>query len=127
MPLYDIAALAHAVDLHPKQLDNLLSRNVLPGIEKKRRGLARRFPRETAIVVKLAADLATAFNLPIGKVLAMAHEIERADRRLVPIGRFATLELDLAALRESTSARLDEAVEVIGRRPRGRRPTVRHT
>ena len=78
-------------------------------------------------VVKLAADLATAFNLPIGKVLAIAHEIERANRRLVPIGRFATLELDLAALRESTSARLDEAVEVIGRRPRGRRPTVRHT
>ena len=127
MPLYDIAAVAHAVDLHPKQLDNLLSRNPLPGVEKKRRGLTRRFPREIAVVVKLASDLGTTLELPIGTLLGLAHEIERSNRRRVSIGEFMTLEVDLGALRASTSARLDEAVEVIGRRRRGRPPASRPT
>ena len=127
MPLYDVAAVAHAVDLSPKQLDNLLSRSRLPGLVKKRRGLARRFPRDIAVVVRLAADLGVALDLPIGKLLLPAHEIERGNEGKVNIGNFATLEVDLAGLRASISARLDEAVEVVGRRRRGRRPVRRHS
>lgn len=125
MPLYDITAVAHAVDLDSKQLDNLLSRNSLPGVQKKRRGLARRFAPEVAVVVKLASDIGTALNLPTGRLLMLAYETERADRREVSIGEFARLQIDLDTLRASTFARLDEAVEVIGRRPRGRRPASR--
>jgi hypothetical protein len=124
LPLYDLAAVAHAVDVPAKQLDNLLSRNALPSVEKKRRGLARRLPREIAVAVKLASDLATTLDIPTGKLLRLAHEIERSDRAELMIGEFAKLEINLSGLRAYTAARLDEAVEVVGRRRRGRPPVA---
>lgn len=126
MPLYDLAAVAHAVDLTPKQLDNLLSRNHLPRIEKKRRGVSRRFTPEVAMVVKLANDIGTALDLPPGKLLKQADEFERTGRHEVPVGEFVRLEIDLEALRASVSARLNEAVEVVGRRRRGRPSRSEH-
>jgi hypothetical protein len=55
--VYDVSAVAHALDLELKQLDNLLSRNTLAGVEKKRRGLARRLTPEIAVVIRLAKEL----------------------------------------------------------------------
>ena len=120
LPIYNLAAVAHAVDLHPKQLDNLLSRSKLPRVEKKRRGSARRFPPDIAVAVKLANDLGSALGIPPGKLLLVANDIASGNRRSMAIGDFAKLEVDLSALRVAISARLDEAVEVMGRVPRGR-------
>lgn len=125
MPLYDVAALAHALDLPPKQLDNLLSRNRFPGVVKNRRGLTRRFSREVAVIIKLASELGVAFDLPTGKLLMAAYRIERGSASHLSIGTFARLDVDIAALRASMAARLDEAVEVVGRRRRGRPPSGR--
>jgi hypothetical protein len=120
LPFYNLAAVAHAVELHPKQLDNLLSRNRLPGIAKNGRGLTRRFSREVAVVVRLAIDLGRTLDIPIGTLLDIASRIERGDARLLAVGSFGRLEIDLPALRASVASRLDEAVEVLGRRSRGR-------
>lgn len=125
LPVYNLAAVAHAVDLPPKQLDNLLSRSKLPRVEKKRRGSARRFPPDIAVVVKLASDLGTALGIPPGKLLSLASAISRGDHRSLAIGNFAKLDVDLPALRMAISTRLDEAVEVMGRVPRGRPPAQR--
>ena len=120
MPFYDVSAVAHAVDLELKQLDNLLSRNMLPGIEKGRRGLARRLTPELAVVVRLAKELSEAFGISAGSVLPVAYRIEQEESDELKLGAFLTLRVDRAAIRASTYARLDNAVEIVGRRRRGR-------
>jgi len=125
LPIYDISAVAHAVDFDLKQLDNLLSRNVLPGVEKKRRGVARRITPEVVVAIRLAKELAEALGLSPGNLLAIASRITREHQQQLALGEFAALRIDLQSLRTSTLARLDSAVEVVGRRRRGR-PPKRH-
>lgn len=122
MPVYDLAAVAHALDFDLKQLDNLLSRNALPGVERRRRGIARRLTPDVAVVICLARELSEALGVSIGTLLPVANSIERGATNEVRLGEYVTLHIDRAALRTSTLARLDAAVEVIGTRRRGRPP-----
>jgi hypothetical protein len=122
LPIYDLPAVAHAVDFDIKQLDNLLSRNALPGVEKNKRGVARRLTPEVTVAIRLAKELAEALGLSPGSLLAIASRITREHHEHLALGEFCTLRIDLAALRASTLARLDSAVEVVGRRRRGRPP-----
>jgi hypothetical protein len=122
LPVYDVSAVAHALDLELKQLDNLLSRNTLAGVEKKRRGLARRLTPEIAVVIRLAKELSDSLGVSTGSMLPVAHDIERSSSDEVRLSEFLTLRVDRGALRASTLARLDSAVEVIGTRQRGRPP-----
>ena len=122
MPVYDLTAVAHALDVDLKQLDNLLSRNNLPGVEKRRRGIARRLTPEVAVVIRLARELSESLGVSVGALLAIADSIERGATTEVRLGEFVTLHVDRDALRSSTLARLDAAVEVIGTRRRGRPP-----
>lgn len=122
MPVYDLAAVAHALDFDLKQLDNLLSRNALPGVERRRRGIARRLTPDVAVVICLARELAEALGVSIGTLLPVADSIERGATNEVRLGEYVTLRIDRAALRTSTLAQLDAAVEVIGTRRRGRPP-----
>ena len=122
MPVYDLSAVAHATDFDAKQLDNLLSRNALPGVEKKRRGVARRLTPDVAVAIRLAKELSEALGVPPGSLLAVASRIQRDGRDEIEMGSFATLRVDLSLLRACTLARLDNAVEVVGRRRRGRPP-----
>ena len=120
MPVYDVAAVAEALDLESRQLDNLLSRNELSGVDRKRRGVARRLTPESAVVIGFARELANALAVPLGSVLSFAETVVRQDRRDIEIGSFATLRVDLSSLRAATYTRLDAAVELVGRRRRGR-------
>ena len=120
MPVYDLAAVAHALDLDLKQLDNLLSRNPLPGVERKRRGIARRLTPEVAVVIRLAKELSEALGVSVGSLLSVAYAIERGMTDEVRLAEFLTLHVDRNAVRTSTLARLDTAVEVVGTRRRGR-------
>ena len=122
MPVYDLTAVAHALDIDLKQLDNLLSRNNLPGVERRRRGIARRLTPEVAVVIRLARELSESLGVSVGALLAIADSIERGVTTEVQLGEFVTLHVDRDALRTSTLARLDAAVEVIGPRRRGRPP-----
>lgn len=122
MPVYDVSAVAHALDLELKQLDNLLSRNTLAGVEKKRRGLARRLTPEIAVVLRIAKELSESLGVSAGSMLPIAHDIERSSGSELRLGDFLTLHVDRDALRASTLARLDTAVELIGTRRRGRPP-----
>jgi hypothetical protein len=117
-----MSAAAQAADFDLKQLDNLLSRNSLPGVEKRRQGVARRLTPDTVIVIRLAKELADGLRTSVGSMLPIANEIEQANSDEVRLGPFLTLRIDRAALRGSTLERLDSAVEIVGRRPRGRPP-----
>jgi hypothetical protein len=127
LPVYDVSAVAEALDFDLKQLDNLLSRNRLPGLEKKRRGLARRLTVDTAVVIRLAIELAHAFDTPPGSLLQFARKLAQGDSSEMALGKFLTLQIDLTGLRASTIGRLDNAVETVGRRRRGRPPSRART
>jgi hypothetical protein len=125
LPVYDVAAVAHATELDLKQLDNLISRNALTGIHKKRQGIPRRLSPDIAVVIRLAKMLSAPLNVPVGRLLPVAHAVLNSASDEVPLAEFVRLRVDLKALRADTLARLDSAVELVGRRPRGRPPVKR--
>ena len=125
MPVYDVAAVAHATEFDIKQLDNLISRNALDGIDKKRQGIARRLSPEIAVVIRLARLLSDPLAVPVGRLLPIAHAILYGTTDEVQLADFVWLRVDREALRVSTLARLDSAVELVGRRHRGRPPVKR--
>jgi hypothetical protein len=126
LPIYDLAAVADAVNMEPKQLDNLLSRNQLPGVERKKRGVARRLNTDVTVVICLARELSQAFEISIGSALRFAQIAIRSEPKAIELGPFMSLHIDRAALRTAIAARLDAAVEAVGRRRRGR-PRSRRT
>lgn len=121
LPVYDVRAVAEALEITPKQLDNLLSRYQFVGLDRHRRGVTRRISIGVAATVKLGWELATALQMPMSAALRLAERIERSEGA-VWAGNFAELRVDLAGLKAVLSARLDAAVETVGRRPRGRPP-----
>ena len=124
MPIYDLAAVAHAIDMSPKQLDNLLSRNELEGVERKSRGVTRRISSDAAITINIAWQLSETTRLPIASALELSRRLTVDSDHSIAVGDHLTLAVNLAAIRADTLARLDAAVETIGRRRRGRPPKM---
>ena len=122
MPAYHVSAVAEAIGMSEKQLDNILSRNEIPGVERKARGVSRRVSVDAAITIHLAFDLAAALRIPVAHALGVAASLQTAVDHSLPAGRFVRVRADVSALRAETLARLDAAVEAVGRRRRGRPP-----
>lgn len=121
MPVYDISAAAEALDVPVKQLDNILSRNVVSGVERRRRGVTRRITADAVFTIRLALDLQHELRSPFGPALRLAQSLQE-NAGSTALGAFANLSVDLDALHTAMFARLDGAVETVGRRPRGRPP-----
>ena len=124
MPFYDVAAVAEAVGIDAKQLDNMLSRNELDGVERRTRGVSRRLSVDAAVTIRLASEIAGALGMPIGQALRISTSILKSADHLVRVGDVATLHADVARIRATTVASLDGAVELVGHRRRGRPPKV---
>lgn len=122
MPVYHVSAVAEAVGMTEKQLDNVLSRNDMPGVERKARGVSRKVSADAAITIHLGFELAASLRMPIAHALELAQTLQGTESHTLPAGRFATVRADVEALRAETLARLDAAVEAVGRRRRGRPP-----
>lgn len=122
MPFYDVAAVAEAVGIDAKQLDNILSRNALDGVERRTRGVSRRLSVDAAVTIQLASEIAGTLGMPIGQALRISAAIQQSADHVVRVGDIATLHADVARIRATTIARLDGAVELVGRRRRGRPP-----
>lgn len=124
MPVYDVAAAAEALGVSAKQVDNILSRNTLPGVEHKRRGVSRRIAPEAVVTLAISLELGGALGMSIPAALGVAKAL-REHSGVLDLGPFARISVDLEALQASTIVRLDTAVEAVGRRARGRRPKRR--
>ena len=122
MPAYHVSAVAEAIGMSEKQLDNILSRNELAGVERRTRGVSRRVSVDAAITIHLAFELAASLRIPVVHALSVAASLQAAADHSLPAGRFARIQANVAALREETLERLDAAVEAVGRRRRGRPP-----
>lgn len=122
LPIYDVAATADALGIDEKQLDNIISRNDIPGIDRARRGTARRIAADAVVTLRIALELVRVLKLPTAVALTLAQQVQRCGGDTIRLGEYVSITVDLAMLRASTSGRLDAAVESIGRRPRGRPP-----
>jgi len=122
LPFYSVSAVAEAVGMSEKQLDNMLSRNALVGVERKARGVARRISADAAVTINLASGLSESLRVPIGAAIGIATQLQTTNEHVIGVGAFLTLRADMTALRIATLARLDMAVEMVGRRRRGRPP-----
>lgn len=120
LPIYDVKAVAEALDIDLRQLDNLLSRNTIHGVDRSRRGVTRRVSSEAAVIIALSRELTESLGVPSAQALRLASALERDDSGGLAIGPFGWLRFDLVALRAFTLERLDAAVETVGRRRRGR-------
>jgi len=125
LPIYDLSAVAHAIDLTPKQLDNLLSRNAIDGVERKRRGVTRRISPEAAVTIEIAWRLSEGTQIPIAAALDISQRLAVAPEHRVGLGEFLSIAVEFGALRANTLERLDAAVEAVGRRRRGRPPSAK--
>lgn len=125
MPVYDVAALAEAFQVDFRQLDNLLSRNEISGVERRTRGVTRRVTLDAAVTIRVALELTSALRVPSTHALQVAARLTGSDSNEVPIAGHGLLRFDLAELRASTVDCLDLAVETVGRRRRGRPATKR--
>jgi hypothetical protein len=106
----------------PKQLDNLLSRNELDGVERKTRGVTRRISSEAAVTINIAWQLAEAAKVPLGNALELSRRLTAGSDHSIAVGDHLRLAVDFAGIRTETLSRLDSAVETVGRRSRGRPP-----
>lgn len=116
MPAYDVAAVAEALDIPLRRLDNLLCRNDIPGAARHRRGVGRVLTTEAAVTISLALDLSDCLGIPLASALRLAGWLQAKELR----GRFVVLRADVERLHASVSIRLNEAVEAVGKRSRGR-------
>jgi hypothetical protein len=108
--------------MNPRQLDNLLSRNDLDGVERKARGVTRRISSDAAVAINIAWQLSEATRIPIASALELSRQLTANSNHLISVGDYLTLAIDFASIRADTLARLDTAVETVGRRRRGRPP-----
>lgn len=128
------ATAAAILELDQKTFDNLLLRLGDAAIPPGRQGVERRIPVALLEDLALTRDLNVALGIPTKTAFAVARRLLGRGNRLpedgetpttdfvgsLQAGAFVQLGVDIRALREHVQARLESAIEVVVRRPRGR-------
>ena len=122
---YTVKAVALAIGVPNKWIDNLLSRHALPGVERSRQGVERRVSEGGLLAIELARML----HIELGVSMERAAELAReAMNSRTPSGMsFATssglsLHFPVADIERRLRERMIDALEATARRRRGRPP-----
>jgi hypothetical protein len=112
-------AAAAAIGVDRKTLDNLLAREGRSLLERGRRGRSRRIPVDALIIIATAFILNRDLGVGIANALELAKRVN-AEQGPVAIGSLTSLAFDVARLREALESSIDEALESVAERTRGR-------
>jgi len=114
----DTSAAALGVDR--KTLDNLLSREAKSLVPNGSRGRSRRI--SIAVLERLAITLVLQRDLGVGVAMGLdlAARILESASNSTNIGTLGTLRFDAGRLRKALEHSVDEALESVPERPRGR-------
>jgi hypothetical protein len=127
MAAYSIATAALALGVDRKRLENILSRQDVPGTRRGRQGQARRLSREATVNLAAMIQLEDIFSIPApaaADLIRTARELSRSPSGSVQILRGSVgLIIDFAALESTLLAQLSEALEMAPRPRRGRPPS----
>lgn len=124
MRAYTVAAVAVALKMPVKWVDNVLSHNKVRGVSQARQGVARRLTPQAVTILEIALQLIRAASVPVSRALAVAHEVAEMGGSAAPVylSNSVTIVVDVMAITRETSDRLAQAVEIAPRPPRGRPP-----
>ena len=118
MRAYTTATVAFTLKTPAKTLDNILSHNPIKGAHRVRQGKARRLPLDTILVLAIGLRLTTSLEIPL------THAMDLADRVLkdhhLNLGNGLSLSVDVPSIREQILDRLQQAVETVPIKRRGR-------
>ena len=112
-------AAAAAVGVDRKTLDNLLAREGRSLLENGSRGRSRRIPVDALLIIAIAFIL----NRDLSTGLARAIELARliiTGRNPVAAGSLTSITFDVERLRRALEISMDEALESVAERTRGR-------
>ncbi len=112
-------AAAAAIGVERKALDNLLAREGRSLIENGSRGRSRRIPVDVLLVVAIAFILNRDLGVGLAKGIALARQIT-VDPKPVAVGSLIALTFDVQRLRRALELSMDEALESVAERTRGR-------
>jgi hypothetical protein len=113
-------ASATAIGVDRKTLDNLLAREGRLLIGAGSRGRSRRISIDVLERIAVALILNRDLGVSIAKGLALAEEIVGSPSSQVNVGLLSTLTFDLPRLRKVLERSIDEALEGVAERTRGR-------
>ena len=112
---------ARALGVDRKVLDNILAREGRHLVPIGRQGISRRLPTETLETLAIALILNRDLKIPVARCVDLAESLRNAPTREIGIGRLGKLAFDVDRLRETLVAALEEAIDDVHPRPRGRR------
>jgi hypothetical protein len=116
---YDSRTAALVLGLGAKEIDNILSRQRIPGVTAHAQGVDRRIGTDAILRLATARELRELLGCPWERALALAGQLEQTTEIRSPSGHVA-IRLDQSGLRSTLSERLIEATELVVRPPRGR-------
>ena len=111
---------ASALGVERKTLDNILSKEGRSLLTKGTRGRSRRIPFEILERVAVALILNRDLGVSISSGLALAEQILESPALPVAVGSLSALAFDLPRLRQALEASVNEALESVAERTRGR-------
>jgi hypothetical protein len=114
----DAAAFALGVDR--KTLDNILAREARSILKKGRRGRSRRIPIDALEQIAIALVLSRDLGVGVARGLQLAMLIVASPQGHIPVGTLGSLVFDLEHLRAPLNLAVEEAIEGIEPRTRGR-------
>lgn len=121
---YTVHATALALQVDEKWVDNLLSHNVIPGIARSTRGVRRRLPERSILIIAIARLLNSELLIPVHRAVSIARSIVETGSEFTPAPSIA-LRVDLDTLATDLKSRLDQAAEFAPLPKRGRPPRIR--
>jgi hypothetical protein len=120
MRSYSVAISSLAIDAPSKWLDNLLSHFPVQNVDIERRGVARRIPHSSLLLLALTRELHLELDMGVRDALALATDLLAADDGVVSRGGHVRVTCDRPALERSVGNRLREALESAPTPRRGR-------
>jgi len=113
---------AAALGIDRKTLDNMLAREGRSLIGAGSRGRSRRISVDALERIAVALILNRDLGVSIAKGLALAEQVVGSPSSQVIVGSLSTLTFDLPRLRKALERSIDEALESVAERTRGRPP-----
>ena len=126
MRTYDVGVASLAIGAPLKWTDNLLSHHEVPGVLGNARGVARKIPYSSLLLLAVVRELHEEAGLGVREALALARRLVEAPAEGVPASEHLRVSLDRAALERGLALRLRDALESAPA-PRRGRPPLRRT
>jgi hypothetical protein len=111
---------AAALGVERKMLDNMLAREARSLVPNGSRGRSRRISIEVLERIAIALVLQRDLGVGVATGLDLAHRILESPSSSTAIGSLGALTFDVTKLRKALELSVDEALEGVPERPRGR-------